>query len=152
MKIVWHVNNRKILHEDPAMLTDILKHLTKRFGIEASLNISCRDVHEYLGMTLDYSEQECVKINMKDYIASILDEVPASMEGTTRTPTSSRLFQVCKTSLKLERTMLSSIITSQQICCILVRKINQISKRQYRSSVRECCIPTQMTRRSSRKL
>ena len=86
--IVWHIDNLKISHKDPAIVTDILQHLTKRFGTDRLLIISQGKAHKYLGMTIDYGQKGCVKLNMKYYIAAMLDKVPDTMKGTVCTPCS----------------------------------------------------------------
>ena len=53
--IVWHVNNLKISHVDPDVVTSIIKSLEAEFAKDAPLTIMRGKVHEYLGMTLDYS-------------------------------------------------------------------------------------------------
>jgi hypothetical protein len=51
-------------------------------------------VHDYLGVTIDYSEKGKVKFTMYDYLEDILDEMPAYMKGTAPTPASDNLFDV----------------------------------------------------------
>jgi hypothetical protein len=62
-------------------------------------------VHEYLGMTIDYSEKGKVKFTMIDYIKGMLDELPGDMEGTVTTPASSHLFDVNDDAEKLSDAM-----------------------------------------------
>jgi hypothetical protein len=60
--IVWHVHNLKILHVNRKVVTTILNLLDGKYGQEivgdkrAPLTITQGKVHDYLGMTLDYSE------------------------------------------------------------------------------------------------
>jgi hypothetical protein len=53
-------------------------------------------MHDYLGMTLDYSEPSMVKINMQDYVKKILDEMPEDMDGKATSPAADHLFQIIK--------------------------------------------------------
>jgi hypothetical protein len=54
---------------------------------EAPLTITRGKIHEYLGMTLDYSEPGKVKIGMMDYIDTMLEELPPDMQvGEAPTP------------------------------------------------------------------
>jgi hypothetical protein len=72
--IVWHVNDLKISHVDPKAVTTILNLLDEQYGQEiiggkrAPLTITQGKIHDYLGMTLGYSEPGVVKINMVDYV------------------------------------------------------------------------------------
>jgi hypothetical protein len=53
-------------------------------------------------MTLDYTENGVVKIDMRDYVSKILEELPKDMEGTATTPAASHLFQIRDESMKLD--------------------------------------------------
>ena len=82
------------------MVTTILNLLDKKYGQEivggkrAPLTINRGKIHDYLRMTLDYSEAGCVTINMKDYVAKVLDEMPEDMDGMATTPAADYLFKI----------------------------------------------------------
>jgi hypothetical protein len=59
-------------------------------------------VHEYLGMTIDYSEESVVKFTMYDYLEDILAESLDNMKGMAVTPAHSKLFQVNQECEKLD--------------------------------------------------
>jgi hypothetical protein len=98
--IVWHVDDLKVSHVDPAVVTTILNLLDGKYGQEivggkrAPLTITRGTVHDYLGMTLDYSEDGAVKIDMRDYVKKMLDEMPEKMDGTATSPAAEHLFQI----------------------------------------------------------
>jgi hypothetical protein len=98
--IVWHVDDLKISHVDPKVVTTILNLLDSKYGQEivggkrAPLTVKRGKLHDYLGMTLDYSEPGCVKVDMTDYVTKILDETPEDMEGTATSPASAHLFKI----------------------------------------------------------
>jgi hypothetical protein len=98
--IVWHVDDLKISHVDPKAVTTILNLLDDRYGQEivggkrAPLTINRGKRHDYLGMTLDYTEDSAVKIDMRDYVNKVLTEMPATMDGTATTPAADHLFEV----------------------------------------------------------
>jgi hypothetical protein len=58
-------------------------------------------IHDYLGITIDYSEKEKVKFMMYDYLEDILNEMPDDMNGTAPTPASNNLFDVDEESPSL---------------------------------------------------
>jgi hypothetical protein len=64
--ILWHVDDMKISHVDVKTTTNIIALINGEFGKEASLLITRGKVHDYLGMTLDYSKKGKVKIKMMD--------------------------------------------------------------------------------------
>ena len=66
--ILWHVDDLKISHESTDVVTDMIDLLEMEFGNEAPLTKTRGKVHEYLGMTIDYSEKGKVKFSMIDYV------------------------------------------------------------------------------------
>ena len=52
------------------------------------------NLHNYLGMVLDYSTKGAVQITMYDYIKNMLAELPPVMDGESRTPAPLHLFEV----------------------------------------------------------
>ena len=92
--ILWHVDDLKISHMDPTVVTSVLEKLTGVFSTQPSLSITRGKVHEYLGMTLDFSKQGTVEIKMDKYIKDMLDGVPDDMKGESPTPAANHLFQV----------------------------------------------------------
>jgi hypothetical protein len=98
--IVWHVDDLKVTHVDPVVVTTILNLLDGKYGQEivggkrAPLTITRGTVHDYLGMTLDYSEEGALKIHMRDYVKKILDKMPEKMDGTATLPAAEHLFQI----------------------------------------------------------
>ena len=92
--ILWHVDDLKCSHVDPKVNDKLLAILNERYGKEAPLTVTRGKVHEYLGMTLDFSVDGKVSVIMKDYIEDILDETPADMNGKAATPAANHLTEV----------------------------------------------------------
>jgi hypothetical protein len=92
--VVWHVDDVKISHVDPNVVTDVIALFSAEYAKMSPLTISRGKIHEYLGMTLDYSVKGKVKITMTDYVINMLKELPADMEGVAATPASPHLFTV----------------------------------------------------------
>jgi hypothetical protein len=101
--ILWYVDDLKLSHVDQAVIEDVLAKLNARFGKEQELVATRGDVHEYLGMTIDYSVPGSVKITMQDFVDNLLDELPEDMEGTRLTPAADFLFGVRKDAPKLDK-------------------------------------------------
>ena len=78
---IWHVDDLKISHVDAAVNTEVIELINKEFGKEAPLTINRGKIHDYLGMTLDFTEEGKVKIKMLDYVANMLAEAPDEMDG-----------------------------------------------------------------------
>jgi hypothetical protein len=92
--IVWHVDDLKISHVDPEVVTSVIEDLSSVFGIEAPLTVNRGKIHEYLGMTLDYSLKGKVTITMLEYIKKLLAELPRDMDGDAVTPATGHLFDI----------------------------------------------------------
>jgi hypothetical protein len=95
--ILWHVDDLKISHVDPNVVTSIIELVSQEFGKEAPLTINRGKVHDYLGMQLDYSLDGKIKITMYDYIENMLSELPEDMAGVANTPAAPHLFDVNST-------------------------------------------------------
>jgi hypothetical protein len=92
--VLWHVDDMKISNVSEQTNTDIIKLIDDEFGEEAPLTVTRGKVHDYLGMTLDYSEGGKVKIKMIDYVEKMLADMPDEMMGEAPTPAANHLFTV----------------------------------------------------------
>ncbi len=105
--ILWHVDDLKISHVDPEVVTEVIELLESEFGKEAPLTKTRGHVHEYLGMTIDFSNPGKVKLSMIEYIRDMLESVPAELIGNNAecaTPASEHLFLVNADAQKLDST------------------------------------------------
>jgi len=71
----WQVDDLKISCVDQQPIEDLLSSLQDRFGNEAPLTVNRGKVHEYLGMTIDYSTPGKVR-----YIMKVLDDLPSNLK------------------------------------------------------------------------
>ncbi len=101
--VLWHVDDIKISHVDPAVTEHVLDIMNAEYGKETPLVVTRGDVHDYLGMTLDFSQPGKCKIWMKDYIGEILDDLPDDMDGEAVTPATENLFHVNDDCTKLDK-------------------------------------------------
>jgi hypothetical protein len=98
--IVWHVDDLKISHVDPNAVTTIISLLDQTYGQQivagkrAAVTVNRGKIHEYLGMTLDYSECGGVKVDMRAYLTKIDEEMPEDMAGTATSPAAAYLFSI----------------------------------------------------------
>jgi hypothetical protein len=100
--IIWHVDDLKLSHMKQEVLDDIAAKLNAKYGQKVPLTVHHGQIQEYLGMTIDYSEEGKVKFQMPDYINGILEEAPADMEGVAVTPATANLFTVRDDANKLD--------------------------------------------------
>ena len=92
----------KISHADNRVVDNIINMLEQEFGKEAPLTICHGKIHDYLGMTLDFSIAGKVQIRMEDYITNMLTELLADMDGMATTPATEHLFKINETPTYLD--------------------------------------------------
>ena len=93
--ILWHVDDLKISHVDAEVVTGVLKQINDEYGAEGEITSTRGKIHDYLGMTLDFSTPGTVQITMIDYIHAMLDELPEELKkGVAVTPAADHLFKV----------------------------------------------------------
>jgi len=78
MTIAFHVDDCKISHEDPKEVDKLIQWLRQEYESifedgSGKMTVNRGKVHNYLGMTLDYSVPGQVKISMQQYIDEILE-------------------------------------------------------------------------------
>jgi len=100
--IVWHVDDLKMSHVSIEVLDDIINKLSEKYGKEAPLTVNRGKIHEYLGMTIDFSVPGKVKFKMNDYVENLIEEAPDDMRGTASTPAANYLFNVNEKAVKLD--------------------------------------------------
>ena len=91
--IIWHVDDLKISHVMKGVVEDIIWLIDEKYGKEMPVTITRGKIHDYLGMTIDFSEPGKVKFTMHDYIENLLDECTHDMSRTASTPAANHLFQ-----------------------------------------------------------
>jgi hypothetical protein len=94
LTVAWHVNDLKISHVATGVVDDLIANLNSEFRKETPLLKSWGKVHNYLGMTLDFSALGQVTVTMIDYIMNICMDLPKDMIGSAATPAANHLFQI----------------------------------------------------------
>jgi hypothetical protein len=92
--VLWHVDDLKVSHVEDSVLDGVLACLNERYGKETPLTVTRGDIHNYLGMTIDYSTDGKVVIRMEDYVENMLGDLPDNMNGLAVTPAAEHLFKV----------------------------------------------------------
>ena len=102
--IVWHVDDLKISHAEDSVLDEIIASLNAEYGKVNPLTVRRGPVHEYLGMTLDFSVPGKFIIDMEKYLdQSVLADLPSDMEGTATSPAADHLFCTRDNAEKLDK-------------------------------------------------
>jgi hypothetical protein len=90
--VLWHVDDLKILHVDPAVVESLPDLHNDVCGKLSPLVTTGGKTHDHLGMILDHTEDGKAKLAMKDHIEEMLAETPDDMDGEAGTPASLHLF------------------------------------------------------------
>ena len=102
--ILWHVDDIKMSHVSQGVLESIMKQIEARFGREAPLTVTRGPVHEYLGMTIDFSRPGTVQFHMKAFIDDLIAETPSELlKGMAVSPAGQHLFNVNENCPKLSK-------------------------------------------------
>jgi len=91
--IVFHVDDLKLSHMEPSVITKILDKLEKVYATIDPMTKTRGKLHQYLGMTIDYRTKGEVKISMYDYIKKMIDILPTEMRGNKPTAAADHLFK-----------------------------------------------------------
>ena len=78
-----------------------VQQMEETFGKDTPLTVSRGQVHNYLGMTLDFCNKGEVHTNMEHYINMMLQDAPKEKEGIFNTPAAPHLFKTNSKDLQL---------------------------------------------------
>lgn len=102
LTVQFHVDDLKALHKSELVLKQFVSNLKKEFGKEDELSECVGKVHDYLGMTLNYSIPGKVAFTMYDYLEDVIVEAPAELKkGRSAYPANEKLFKLPEGSEKL---------------------------------------------------
>jgi hypothetical protein len=107
--VVWHVNDWKISHVKPAVVTRMVNWLKRTYqqifdDKTRGMRMSRGKVHEYLGMTLDFTVSGEVKLTMILYVKDMIRVFSYHDPGekVAVTMAAEHLFQVNNDTIKLD--------------------------------------------------
>ena len=72
----------KVSHKDQAVLEDFLTNLRDKFGQNDELTENKGLIHEYLGITIDYSIPRKVVFTMFDYLEDVIVEANKDLKNS----------------------------------------------------------------------
>ncbi len=92
LTVSWHVDNLTMSCVEEQPIHDVIHTLKQIYSQNLKEHIG--PIHDYLGMTFDYTTSGKVEISMDKYIANIIDSFPEQITGVSPTPATDKLFQV----------------------------------------------------------
>ncbi len=96
--IVWYVDDNKISHVDPKVVTGIIQKIEAKFG---KMSQTRGKEHEFIGMNLKFTDDKKVKVSMKEHILKAMDTFLDDITRDPATPATSHLFGVRESSPQL---------------------------------------------------
>ena len=97
--ITWYVDDTKISHVDPNVVTKVIKDIEGHFG---TMKVTRGKVHEFLGMHIDYTMPGSATITMKSYLKEAIRDSKLDITRCAATPATRHLFTVDPSSTRLE--------------------------------------------------
>ena len=98
--IAWYVDDTKISHVNPDVVTHIIDTLEKHFG---KMTVTRGREHVFLGMNIVYTDEQTAKITMKQYLEEALQEIQTEIKYEAATPARKNLFDVDQTAVPLPK-------------------------------------------------
>ena len=81
--IIWHIDDLMISHNNSSVVNKVISLLPNEYGKVDEMTVKPGKIHEYLGMTLDFSEESKFIVNMEEYTVEILIGLPEDMNGVS---------------------------------------------------------------------
>jgi hypothetical protein len=121
--IRFHVDDLLASHVDKRVNDKFLAWLNRNYGKLKEVTATRGKIHEYLGMTIDFSTTGKVKFKMADYVRNMIDEFPIDFKttDTAMTPASNKMFEDGN-SKKLEKRRSEIFHTFVAKCLFLCKR------------------------------
>jgi hypothetical protein len=97
--ISWYVDDTKISHVNPNIVTMIIEKMEQQFG---KMTVTRGDEHIFLGMHIKYDKRaKTATITMKEYLKEAIDESGMDIQRVAATPARKTLFDVDESATPL---------------------------------------------------
>jgi hypothetical protein len=96
--IAWYVDDTKISHVNPEVVTRVIETLEGHFG---KMTVTRGREHVFLGMKIKYNENQTATITMKQYLEEALAECNMDINYEAATPAKRSLFDLDEQSARL---------------------------------------------------
>ncbi len=90
---MWHVDDLKLSHKESLVIDTIIASLRAEYEKVGKMTVQRRKVHDYLGMTLDFSISRKFTVSMEKYLDDVIAKLPDDMNGTALSPAAEHLFR-----------------------------------------------------------
>ena len=98
--IAWYVDDTKISHRDPNVVTRVIECIESKFG---KMSVSRGKEHEFLGLKLRYNDDGTATVSMKEHLKDAISSSGLGIVRTAATPAKRSLFEVDEKSPLLSK-------------------------------------------------
>lgn len=98
LTVFWHVNNLKVSHKDPRVVTNFIKNLEEFYG---EVRFIRGKIHNYLGITLDFLEKGRVIVKINNYKKEMINIFPEEIKKDMSSPVAEYLYMVDPNAINL---------------------------------------------------
>ncbi len=106
MTVRWHVDDLMISHTSQDNIMAFVKKIKDIYGENLAENVGT--VHDYLGMTFDYSFDDEVRINMNQYLSKVIKEFSQEILGLCATLAADHLYKIQENGKKLNEELVEA--------------------------------------------
>jgi hypothetical protein len=98
--IVWYVDDMKISHVIPDVVTSVINAIEQKFG---KMTVTRGNEHVFLGMHIKYTNNGTAVITMRSYLQEAIDESGLEITRKAATPAKKDLFEIDINSPALDK-------------------------------------------------
>jgi hypothetical protein len=98
--IAWYVDDMKISHIDPNVVTEMIEKLESHFD---KMTVTRGKEHCFLGMDITYNENRTAEIKMESHLQKAMDDFHGDVKNEAVTPHKKNLFEVDEHSESLAK-------------------------------------------------
>ena len=77
--VVWYVDDNKVSHVDPDVVTSVLEMMKKHFG---NITVTRGNKHRFLGMNITINKDKNIEIDMREQLQEVLDMFSCTVDDT----------------------------------------------------------------------
>jgi Reverse transcriptase (RNA-dependent DNA polymerase) len=98
--IVWYVDDNKISHVKPRVVSMVIKKIEEKFG---KMTVTRGNSYVFHDMSFVFNPEGTATISMKDYLVESIKESNLEVSKTVTTPAQKHLFDIDELSLRLQK-------------------------------------------------
>jgi hypothetical protein len=96
--IAWYVDDNKVSHMDPSVVTKVIEKVEEHFG---KMTVTRGKKHCFLGMNIILRDDKKIKIEMKDQVMDAIESFGEDIDGIVTSPSARHLMTVDDQATKL---------------------------------------------------